>query len=214
MVAIITIIKVILAILIVVIIILTIRYGYYTEEDVLDSGDNGGGDVDDTEEERAESVESVERFYSKKGDSDYDSSETLESTISLSEASFYSLEESGIKRSKPEQLCKKILQRMFRRKFIRIKPSWLKNPETNYPLELDCYNEELSIALEYNGIQHYQWPNFTGQTKEAFEAQKRRDRFKMQRCRELGIRLIVIRYDVPLDQLEEEIFYQLSKRPD
>ena len=30
---------------------------------------------------------------------------------------------------------------------------------TGKSLELDCYNVEYGVALEYNGIQHYKFPN-------------------------------------------------------
>lgn len=198
-----TVLKIIFAILIIVIIILSIRYGYYNDGNN-NVGKNGQDEEEDQVDDEVEEADEEERLYSKKGDSDYLSEATEQSSV------FYSFEESGIKRSKPEQICKKILQRMFRRKFIRIKPKWLKNPETGYPLELDCYNEELGIALEYNGIQHYEWPNFTGQTEKQFQAQKRRDQFKIQRCREVGVRLLIIKYDVPMYKLEDEIFRQLD----
>lgn len=154
--------------------------GEFKENDEVDDSDDVG-DSDDVEES-----------------DEVDQSEPYES-----------FPESGVRRSKPEQMCKKILQRIFRKKFIRVRPKWLRNPETGVPLELDCYNEELGIALEYNGIQHYKWPNFTGQTREQFEAQVRRDLFKRKKCEDLGIKLIVIRYDVPITQLEEKIVEQL-----
>src|SRR4030042_3157633 len=47
-------------------------------------------------------------------------------------------EPSGTKRSKPEDICKKTLERIYKKKFSRIRPDWLRNPETNRKLELDC----------------------------------------------------------------------------
>ena len=41
--------------------------------------------------------------------------------------------------------------------FSPIRPNFLVDPQTNYKLELDGYNEELNIAFEYNGIQHYKF---------------------------------------------------------
>ena len=201
-----TIVKIIVALLIIIFVIVMIRYGYFDNLGNSDDEEQQQKEEEETadDEKEDEDDDDEEKLYSKKGEDDYLDDPTRESST------FYSLEESGIKRSKPEQICKKILQRMFRKKFIRIKPEWLKNPETNRRLELDCYNEELGIALEYNGIQHYEWPNFTGQSEKQFQAQKRRDRFKIQRCRELGIRLLIIKYDVPVNRLEEEIFRQLD----
>jgi len=109
-----------------------------------------------------------------------------------------------------ERLCRAVLEGYFRKPFPPIRPKWLYNPETNRNLELDCYNEELRIALEYNGIQHYNWPNFTGQTQEQFIQQVRRDTFKKSVCDELGILLIVVPYTISESDLSS---YIISKLP-
>jgi hypothetical protein len=36
-------------------------------------------------------------------------------------------------------------------RFKSVRPGWLENPLTGRNLELDCYNEYLKLALEYNG---------------------------------------------------------------
>lgn len=210
-----SIIKIVAIIVIIIVLILLVRYGFFVSSE----------DVDDNVNRNRNENENVNDFYSKKGDSDYIiEGDTLEPNSSFYEASafeeeideieesvstFESIEESGIKRSKGEQECKQILQKIFKKKFVRIRPSWLKNPETGYPLELDLYNEELNIALEYNGIQHYKWPNFTGQSEEEHLAQKRRDKFKKQKCKEFGIKLIIIKYHTPIKELEREIIRKL-----
>lgn len=118
-------------------------------------------------------------------------------------------EPSGTRRSKPEEICKQTLERIYKKKFSRIRPDWLRNPETNRCLELDCYNEELQIACEYNGIQHYKWPNQYSMTKEEFLAQNRRDNFKIDTCDALGIYLITVPYNVPYDLIPDYINYYL-----
>ena len=50
--------------------------------------------------------------------------------------------------SRGERKCKRIIQKIFRKPFTKIRPDFLKNPETNRNLELDLYNEELKIAVE------------------------------------------------------------------
>lgn len=122
---------------------------------------------------------------------------------------FVDFESSGTKRTKPERLCKKVLERIYRRKFTRIRPTWLRNPKTGRSLELDCYNEELGIALEYNGIAHYKWPNWTGMSKEEFLAQAERDRYKLDACDARGIYLIVVPYNIPEKLIPDFIEYQL-----
>ena len=116
---------------------------------------------------------------------------------------------SCVKRSKPEKICRETLEKIYKKKFSRIRPDWLRNPETNRKLELDCYNDELKLALEYNGIQHYEWPNFTRMTKEEFLAQNRRDIFKIDTCDANGIYLITVPNNVQYDLIPDYINYYL-----
>lgn len=113
--------------------------------------------------------------------------------------------------SKKEELCRQIIEEIYGKPFPPIRPSWLINPETGYPLELDCYNDELKLAIEYNGEQHYQFPNFTGQTKEAFIAQIRRDKFKIDKCDQIGVYLITVPYTVPDHLVKDYITYYLPE---
>ena len=57
--------------------------------------------------------------------------------------------------NKNEEQCREILQRLTGKKFNSVRPDFLKNPETNRNLELDMYCEEMNVAFEYNGCQHY-----------------------------------------------------------
>lgn len=116
---------------------------------------------------------------------------------------------SGIKRTKPEEICKKTLEKIYKKKFSCVHPEWLRNPETNRKLELDCYNDELKIACEYNGIQHYKWPNQYPMTREQFLAQNRRDNFKIDACDANGVYLITVPYNVPYDLIPDYINYFL-----
>jgi hypothetical protein len=59
-------------------------------------------------------------------------------------------------------------------------------------LEFDGYNEEHKIAFEYQGYQHYIYPNRFHKTIEQFEKQQQNDRTKKQYCIENGIHLIEI----------------------
>jgi hypothetical protein len=111
------------------------------------------------------------------------------------------------KYSKGEQKCREVLEEMYKKPFGCVRPDFLKNPETGKNLELDCYNDELKIGLEYNGIQHYRWPNYTNQTKEQFVQQLRRDKYKDEVCAANGIYLIKVPYNVPLNKIKEYIAY-------
>lgn len=105
----------------------------------------------------------------------------------------------------------KILEKIYHEPFKKTRPSFLINPETGRRLELDCFNEDLRIALEYQGPQHYHWPNYTLQSKEEFLSQLRRDIYKEELCKRNGIKLIKVPYTVPEESLEEYIKISLQK---
>jgi hypothetical protein len=68
-----------------------------------------------------------------------------------------------------------------------VRPDWLEG------LELDIYVEELALAFEYQGIQHYEPVQHFG-GEEAFIRQQKRDARKVQLCAKRDVRLIHIRY--------------------
>lgn len=113
---------------------------------------------------------------------------------------------------KMEERCRQIIQKIYGKTFASERPDFLKSPLTNKNLELDCYNPELRIALEYNGQQHYTYVQRFHKSKRDFYAQVHRDDWKRKRCRELGIRLIEVPYWVPEGQLEEYIVGELKKK--
>ena len=83
----------------------------------------------------------------------------------------------------------------------KVRPEWLLNPETGVPMELDMFCPALRTAVEYNGRQHYEFPNGFHTTREQFEAQQRRDMAKAEICRTVGVRLVVV--DAMADVQEE-----------
>lgn len=97
---------------------------------------------------------------------------------------------------KTEEWCRKIIQYITGKKFIKVRPNWLKNPSTGRNLELDCYSSDLKIALEYNGSQHYEYHKFH-KNKDAFYKQIYRDKVKKQLCIKNGISLIMVPYTIP-----------------
>lgn len=97
--------------------------------------------------------------------------------------------------------------------FVNVRPPWLVNPETKRRLELDCYNQDLNLGVEYGGKQHYVFPNVFHRTREAFDAQLRRDRYKVEQCRDRGVCLIVVPYTIPLDQIEAFLRNELLQIP-
>lgn len=100
------------------------------------------------------------------------------------------------KESAGEIRTRRYLENRFKKTFNKIRPDFMVNQVTGskYNLEFDCYNEEMKLAVEYNGAQHYNYIPFFHKNKEAFYNQKYRDELKRIKCKELGITLIEIPY--------------------
>jgi hypothetical protein len=94
-----------------------------------------------------------------------------------------------------ERTCRKILEFLYKKDFPKKRPMWLKN-STGGRMELDGYCQDLNIAFEYNGVQHYKFVRFWHKTKERLEMRQKHDIEKINLCRENGVNLIVIRYTV------------------
>ncbi len=99
--------------------------------------------------------------------------------------------------SRGERICREFLEKYYRKEFSRIRPDFLANPVSGRNLELDGYNSELNIGFEYNGYQHYTYPNRFHRTEEEFSQQIRRDGYKQKACQLAGVYLIIIPYTVP-----------------
>jgi hypothetical protein len=98
--------------------------------------------------------------------------------------------------NKTEKLCRKIIEELTGKKFSSVRPDFLQNINTGRNLELDGYNEEMKLAFEYNGIQHYKYrPDYFHKGGEhLFIDQQENDKLKIQMCNNLGIKVIVIPY--------------------
>lgn len=102
----------------------------------------------------------------------------------------------GRARSQTEELCANIITEMFPNSEVltNVRPNWLRNPRTGRNLELDIFLPNESLALEYQGQQHYIYPNRFHHSEEEFRQQIFRDVWKRQRCVEEGIDLIIVPY--------------------
>jgi hypothetical protein len=76
--------------------------------------------------------------------------------------------------------------------FCSARPDWLRN-HTGHTMELDMYNDATRVAIEYDGPQHYVFPNPYHSTVEQFQAQRRRDALKGSQCRLNGVKLYRVR---------------------
>lgn len=113
------------------------------------------------------------------------------------------------KESKGEIECKRVMESIFNRKFIKIRPKFLMNTETGKNLELDVYNPELKIAVEYSGEQHYRFIPYFHKRYSNFVKQRERDELKKELCEKNGILLIEVPYNV--EDIEKFIRYELKK---
>lgn len=116
-------------------------------------------------------------------------------------------------RSKGEVACKEAIEEICAPyKFHSTWPAWLINPDTKKGLELDLYNEELGIAVEFNGQQHYKYtPHFHKKGMSDFRSQVRRDNHKIDLCDENSVWLITVPYNVPIPKIKDYINYYMPE---
>jgi hypothetical protein len=118
--------------------------------------------------------------------------------------------------SKGEQICRIVLEMIFKVPFPSSRPLWLINPNTGSPMELDCYNEDLKLAVEYNGIQHYEYNESFHSSPDKYVESQYRDKQKKTLCKQQGVFLIVVSYLIALDRIPYYLIrrikenYQLS----
>lgn len=113
---------------------------------------------------------------------------------------------------KHETRCRIIMEELFKAPFKMVRPDFLKYDKTGKNLELDMYNEDLKLALEYDGVHHRKFTEFFHKTEQDFTEQKERDEYKENKCRELGITLIRVPDTVKYDDLESFIKSELDKK--
>ena len=105
-----------------------------------------------------------------------------------------------------ENECRRVLEMIYNKPFKKANPEFLKTPDTNKYLELDMYNEELGIACEHNGSQHYVYPHHFHKNEKSFLRRIKLDKFKIEKCKEHGVHLISVPYH------EKNIEFYIKKR--
>jgi hypothetical protein len=78
-------------------------------------------------------------------------------------------------------------------------------------LELDIFFEDLHLAFEYQGHQHYEFPNAFDKEVEAFDERQRRDRAKKEWCERQGVLLIEVFENMSLKEAPGHIKKVLSR---
>ena len=102
-----------------------------------------------------------------------------------------------------EERCRDIFEEITGKAYPTVRPDFLKNPKTGRNLELDGYCHELKSAFEYQGYQHYKYPNKYHKTREEFFDQLDRDQFKVEACAKAGMHLTVIPYTFTDEEMED-----------
>jgi hypothetical protein len=114
--------------------------------------------------------------------------------------------------SRGEMSCREFVEFYFQKPFIKVRPDFLKNPVTGENLELDIFNEELMLAIEYNGAQHYQYNSFMHKnSRDRFQNQQYRDLIKKDLCQKQGITLIIVPYTISEDDISSFLFEEFKK---
>ena len=145
-------------------------------------------------------------------DKDDDKDEILNNFVKNNNKKFKN--KNGKKRipKKHETRCRIIMENLFKAPFVSVRPDFLKYDKTGKNLELDMFNSDLMIALEYDGVHHRKFTEFFHKSEQDFIDQKDRDEYKENKCKELGITLIRVPDTVKYEDLEEYIRGELDKR--
>lgn len=103
-----------------------------------------------------------------------------------------------------ERICRAYFEKVFRTRFPPAWPKWLTNSR-GYFMELDGYSKKLSVAFEFQGIQHYKSTRFFHQGDRNVRLQRSDDARKRQLCKRNGVRLILVPYTLKHGQYPDFI---------
>jgi hypothetical protein len=90
--------------------------------------------------------------------------------------------------SRSEEICRVYFEEIFKTKFPRSYPFWLKS-NLGYQMELDGYSEKLGVAFEHNGLHHYEDIEFWKNKKEYWD---KNDSLKKELCSKYNVKLVII----------------------
>lgn len=89
-----------------------------------------------------------------------------------------------------EEICRLYFEQLSGLKFPPAAPKWLKSPRGTQ-LYLDGYNENVELAFEHDGTQHFIETRFYDRYK--LSQRKKDDLWREKQCRKMGVTLIRIR---------------------
>jgi len=105
---------------------------------------------------------------------------------------------------KSEHQFREVIEGALGVKFPKKYPKWLINPKTGNRLQLDGYNEELGVAFEYQGYQHFEQAYYDKDEK-ALQERKFRDKIKKKLCKKYGVKLLCPTYKMKQEDFESYI---------
>ena len=67
---------------------------------------------------------------------------------------------------------------------------WLINSTSGFSYRIDCYFEKYKLAIEYDGVQHYEIDGFFNKNQKDLKIKQKRDNEKDRLCKENNLKLI------------------------
>lgn len=110
-----------------------------------------------------------------------------------------------------ETKIRNLLNYLFDTNFFKDKPKWNINPKTNRRLELDGYSEELKMAFEFQGPQHFKKVEYFKMQEETLAYIQFKDQVKKQNCIKNGVKLLIINDNKECDTNEKIVNYLLKR---
>ncbi len=109
-----------------------------------------------------------------------------------------------------ERLCRNYFEELTHQSFPKSKPKWLVNSRGNR-MELDGYSENLKLAFEHQGEQHYRAVEHFNRRDETLTQRIADDLQKKTLCQQHGVTLIAIPYTVESEKLLDWIVEAISQ---
>jgi hypothetical protein len=112
-----------------------------------------------------------------------------------------------------ERICRIYFEIIFNKPFKKIRPIWLKS-KRGHRLELDGYNNELKIAFEHHGDQHFSFNKFFYRDNSSFHKRIAYDKLKRRLCKINKVKLFEISqisYSTNFKDLEKQIALEAKR---
>ena len=107
----------------------------------------------------------------------------------------------GCNQSKGEE---KIANLLKDKKIIFLPQHRFKNCVDKIPLPFDFYLPDYNTCIEFNGIQHYKPNEYFGGI-DTFKDQQKKDKLKLQYCKNNHISLIIVKYNEKVEKIIEKL---------